>query len=144
MPKRKMTPARKAAIAKWQKAGAKARKGKRAKPVEKSYGHNEEYITSNFRTPYGKNRLLVHRTTPANAKKILKEGFKGNMVWFTNPHDAKVWGWKSHGSAIVGVVVSKKLTPGHPTQRRLNKPFGPEAIPIQSHNLTGVKVRRIK
>ena len=75
MPKRKMTPARKRQIAGWQKAGAKARKGK---AIPRSAYH-------------GKMVSGYHLTEPENVKSIVANGFgksvstsKGmkNPLWF--------------------------------------------------------------
>ena len=84
MPKRRMTPARKAAIAKWQRAGAQARKAKSSNKIPRSAYH-------------GKMVSGYHLTEPENVDSILKNGFGKNLstskglknpVWFfQNPPD---------------------------------------------------------
>lgn len=63
-----MTPARKAAIAKWQKAGANARKAKARSTIPRS-----QYGGKKWRGPLIE---LYHATTPENAKLIRKNGFQ--------------------------------------------------------------------
>lgn len=56
-----MTPARKAAIAKWQKAGANARKAKGRKTIPRS--------------EYSGKITVYHRTSHESARSIVKNGF---------------------------------------------------------------------
>lgn len=68
MPKRKMTPARKAQIRKWQAAGAKARKNLAGKKIPRS-----SYSTKKGRGPMV---TLYHVTTAAGARSIRANGFQ--------------------------------------------------------------------
>lgn len=148
MPKRKMTPARKAAIAKWQKAGASSRKAKASKPIP------TDELRKLFarQMPQGKNVILYHHTTPEKAAKILKNGFKplsgkgiqasrnasgvGDVTWF---HD------RMHhdlfrdfaGPALLTVRVPRKLI----TRRKLG--VGDELM-VKHKDLAGRKIKRLR
>lgn len=86
MPKRRMTPARKAAIAKWQKAGANARKAKATNKIPR-----KAYETKAQRGPMV---TLYHATLPQHADAIRRNGFQWkegrnlsmsgvkNPIWF--------------------------------------------------------------
>lgn len=100
-----MTPARKAAIAKWQKAGANARKAKARSTIPRS-----EYS--------GKMLTLYHRTTPLSASRIVVNGFRNRMGRGTERYkygEAKVFGGNfirgqidGYGKGIVSFKVNRK------------------------------------
>lgn len=101
MPKRRMTPARKAQIAKWQRAGAKAKKAKATG------------------TPTGKNSLLFHRTDWESASKVVREQrFRrqpfsdGPYVYFTRP--SRTFDFTEYGPAMLSVSVPRKLVQKNP------------------------------
>ena len=125
MPKRRMTPARKAAIAKWQRAGANSRKAKATgKPVGKS-----GLIT------------LYHRTTKANANKIAKSQKMisknpSGRVFFTTERIFKAYG---PGMVSVRVLKSKARS-----EERMpwDKHHFYHAYSIDPKALVGSKIRR--
>ena len=117
MPKRRMTPARKAAIAKWQRAGANSRKGNSnnriqkwsaaelsaprriPKNIQQEINHINDLkrkvgwraLDSQKPVPTGKNITLMHYTTPERAARIVKEGFTtkhGTNTMYSNLKDA--------------------------------------------------------
>lgn len=125
MPKRRITPARKAAIAKWQKAGAQARKRSVARKSE---------------LPTGKNTLLVHYTWPSNAKAIIKtrqwkDDFGGSSVSsFSRWNHRKMF--EQYGPVMLTVSVPRKMV-------ERNKIDFPYERYVKHENLAGRKVTRV-
>lgn len=170
MPKRRMTPARKAAIAKWQKAGARARAekaGTTVKPAVIQRQLNRDKATDRpwvkTRTlldPMGKNVTLYHRTSMKEAKKLATEGFKVRKgsdtkdVYFSN----RLFGGsaKGFGPAAVSVKIRSNLIGRNNTahwgfktarkdenwQWKTHRP-GESWIQLDSKHLKGVKVKRV-
>lgn len=126
MPKRKMTPARKAQIAKWQKAGAAARKRSIARKAE---------------LPTGKNTLLVHYTYPSNAKAIIKSRKWTDTFGGTDVSSFSRWNHRKrfevYGPVMLTVSVPRKLV-----QR--NKIDFPYERYVKHSDLAGRKVTRVK
>jgi len=158
MPKRRMTPARKAAIAKWQKAGANSRKGN-VKPwsaSELAAPRKQPTIVANSLwahgnpkrlIPTGKNTLLYHRTRSSSADSIVKSRkwisgareFSGRRgySWFSKGGPTGASGF--YGSALVTVSVPRKLV----QSVGYNRQDGIEFVQVKNSVLKGRKVRRI-
>lgn len=170
MPKRKLTPARRAAIVKWQLAGARARAekaGKRVKPAVIQRQLNRDKATdrpwAKTRTlldPMGKHVTLYHRTTMKEAKKLATEGFKVRKgsdvkdVYFSN----RLFGGaaKGFGPAAVSVRIRSNLIKDRDTAHwgfkyaRQDENWkwkvqrsGESWIQLDSKHLKGVKVKRV-
>jgi hypothetical protein len=148
MPKRRMTPARKAAIAKWQRAGANSRKGYTAGGQArinelKKMGLNPDVKKA---VPVGKNITMYHRTTVEAANLIVRQGFRpGKGQLMDRSH---VYGvlpvvsenWKLYGKAVVAVRIPRKLA----SVDRTMDTFYPPPMKVAFKDLKGRKVRRIK
>lgn len=150
MPKRRMTPARKAAIAKWQRAGAKARKAKSSNKTPPTTDQLRKAFAEKM--PMGKTVVLYHHTTPEKAAKIMRSGFKpltgkgiqrarardgiADVTWF---HDRKHHALFETfaGSALLTVRVPRKVV----IRRQLG--IGDELM-VKHKDLAGVKIRRLK
>ncbi len=148
MPKRRMTPARRAQIVQWQRKGALARKAKSSKRL------TTDELRKAFarQMPQGKNVILYHHTTPEKAVKILKSGFKplngkriqasrnasevGDVTWFHDRmhHDLFT---DFAGPALLTVRVPRKLV----TRRRLG--VGDELM-VKHKDLAGRKIKRLR
>lgn len=144
MPKRKMTPARKAAIAKWQRAGALSRKGKRASLLKSPIlDMVRPGLKSKMLIPTGKKTLLWHRTTPEAAEKIVREQNWGHnrfakekgISWFTQGKKPPEF----YGKALVSVKVPHKKV----THEAFTK-IGQRYVNVRNKDLEGRKARRIK
>lgn len=132
MPKRRMTAKRKAAVAKWQKAGAEARKRAAVRKAQ---------------LPTGKNTLLVHYTYPSNAKAIIKsrkwtDTFGGSDVSsFSRWNHRK--GFSQYGPVMLTVRVPRKTV-----QRRKSLGLGESGDMlyeryVKHSDLAGRKVTRV-
>lgn len=156
MPKRRMTPARKAAIAKWQKAGANSRKsleGNRIRQWSKAELKEPRRAPKllaqgwkEYRVPMGKNVLLYHNTTSARADAIVKE-----RKWKTSVSPRNVYfrtastkgNWEYYGKSTVAVKVPRKLI-RHENGARGLLGYTEPTFTVDKYKLTGRKVRRIK
>lgn len=119
MPKRRMTPKRKAAIAKWQRAGAAARK------------------SSGTLT-------LYHRTSGVNAQSILKQG-----QFISKQPDGRVWFSAenlSHGSIYGKSAVSIRV-PKRKARLEVRDVWSDStsytAYTLSPKALQGIKIRRV-
>lgn len=163
MPKRRMTPARKAAIAKWQRAGVNARK-KKAKSNVKRWSAKElaakrkdPRVIDTYKylkgpdakiIPTGKNTLLYHRTRSTSADSIVKSRkwisgareFSGRRgySWFSKGGPTEASGF--YGSGLVTVSVPRK----HVQSVGYNRQDGIEFVQVKNSVLKGRKVRRLK
>lgn len=159
MPKRRMTPARKAAIAKWQRAGVNARKSK-ANPNVKRWSASELATPRKLPkviddanwygrpvVPTGKNTFLYHRTNSNAAQQIMQTkkwisgsttrgGLRGRS-WFSHGGTVEQTGY--YGSAILAVSVPRKLV-----RKELYSGKGVTFVSVANKNLRGRQVRRIK
>lgn len=136
MPKRKLTPARRAAIVKWQLAGARASATQR-----KLQGMPKMY-----RIPMGKTPLLYHNTTSARADAIVRERVwkpqvSPKNVFFRQP-SAKD-NWEYYGKSIVGVKVPRKFIKRESGSRGLLG-YAHQTFTVEKRHLRGRQVRRIK
>ena len=143
MPKRRMTPARKAQIKKWQLAGQKARQSATRKMILS--------VDKPYRIPMGKTPLLYHNTTAARADLIVKQqvwkpmvnhgvGAKPTRNVFFRQPTAKD-NWEYYGKAIVGVKVPRKFI-----RKERGSSFGYSHMTytVDKRHLRGREVRRIK
>lgn len=103
-------------------------------------------------TPTGKLVTLMHRTSAANASKILKEGFKSTQtntpIGVLSKAGPSVYGvlpsvvnkWKGYGEAVVAVRVPRRLVHIDESMSTYNPP----PIRVAVKDLAGRKIRRIK
>lgn len=136
MPKRRMTPKRKAQIAKWQAAGAKAKKAKAKARKGKS------------RNEYSGKITVYHRTSHEAANSILRNGFstanrrtgqKAEAFFSTKLYSGLT---RLYGPA----VITAKLSPS--TIRRHGWSYQPSFSSGKWHSLpvgylSGTKLRRV-
>lgn len=143
MPKRKMTPARKAAIAKWQRAGSLSRKGKKASLLKSPIlDMVRPEIRSQMLIPTGKRTLLWHRTTPNAADSLVREQNWGHskfakakgVSWFTQGKKPSEF----YGKALVSVKVPRKMLK---VDESMNS-YYPPPMRVAIKDLQGRKFRR--
>lgn len=134
MPKRKMTPARRVQIWKWQQAGVKARQKKEG------------------RIPVGKNVLLVHRTSIKAANSIVEQQKFNDFKWkygiekgkakaYFTPASSKSGArfYRVFGEGAVSVRVSRKVLKPDP-HRNEGRIYG--AVTVDLKDLAGVKIEK--
>lgn len=156
MPKRKMTPARRAQIAQWQRKGQQSRKAKGANNIQR-WSASElstprkppKVLTKGwkeYRAPLGKTVLLYHNTTAARADAIVKE-----RKWKTSVSPRNVYfrpasvkgNWEYYGKSTVAVRVPRKLLRLEAGGKSLVG-YAESTYTVDKYKLTGRKVRRIK
>jgi hypothetical protein len=156
MPKRRITPARRAAIVKWQKAGANARKSNGRKVIPRT-----EYGTKLNRGPMID---LYHVTTESNAKAIRKNGFQWDAnrslmmkgvkdpIWFSRKppkpgSDAGDWVHEKFGGKKVKTALFTVRVRYRKTFADKHVPSNSKSIPsrvVSAEYLRGKKIREIK
>ena len=158
MPKRRMTPARKAAIAKWQAAGARSRKSRvkrwsakeLAEPRKDAFAFIDKdpkyqivrpELRRTMLIPSGKNMRLYHRTKPENVGSILKNGFGRNKRSKTHGSSWFTQGTKpppGYGSALLSVTIPRKKV----KHEDFTRP-GQRFVYVKNTDLVGVKIRKL-
>lgn len=124
MPKRRMTPARRLQIQKWQYAGRKAR--------------------TKDRIPTGKTSWVFHHTSKYDAMKIVKQqkfkrdAFSDSYVYGSRPYEIMKGNFFEYGSGVVGFKVPRKMA-----QEGGSSWHGGRELRVHRKNVLGRRLYRI-